>query len=56
MAFFTMGLHRKHAPPFFSAGGVKPPTKFSKKGGRGLTGSQFLEGVTFFERGLELLH
>ena len=24
-------------------GGVEPPTKFSKKG-RGLTGSQFLEG------------
>ena len=61
MAFFTMGLHGKHAPPlFFSAGKGggegKPPTKFSKKGGRGLTRSQFLEGVTFFERGLELLH
>ena len=48
-----------HPPFFFSAGEGgegKPPTKFSKKGGRGLTRSQFLEGVTFFERGLELLH
>ena len=49
-----------HPPLFFSAGegGVegKLPTKFSKKGGRGLARSQFLEGVTFFERGLELLH
>ena len=61
MASFTMGLHGKHAPPpfFFCWGGGgegKLPTKFSKKGGRGLTRSQFLEGVTFFERGLELLH
>ena len=27
-------------------GGIDPPTTFSKRGG--LTGSQFLEGVTFF--------
>ena len=32
--------------PPLSAGGVEPPSKFSKGGGGGgLTGSQFLEGV-----------
>ena len=35
-------------PPFF-AGGVEPPTKFSKRGG--LTGPQLLEGGDFFQGG-----
>ena len=35
-------------PPPLSAGGVKPPTKFSKRGG--LTGPQLLEG-SCWERG-----
>ena len=30
-------------PPPLSAGGVEPPTKFSKRGG--LTGPQLLQGV-----------
>ena len=46
-------------PPFF-AGGVEPPTKFSKRGG--LTGPQLLEGVagkegvTLIRRGLQFSH
>ena len=40
-------------PPFFSGGGerIEPPTKFSKKTGRGLTGSQLLEGAVGKEVG-----
>ena len=44
-----------HLPPPLSAGGVEPPTKFSKRGG--LTGPQLLEegvgkeGVTFWVEG-----
>ena len=34
-------VHSGHPPPL-SAGGVEPPTKFSKRGG--LTGPQLLEG------------
>ena len=40
-----------------SAGGVEPPTKFSKKGGGGLTGPQLFgggggnKGVIFFKGG-----
>ena len=37
-------VHSGHPPPL-SAGGVEPPTKFSKRGGGGLTGPQLLEGV-----------
>ena len=36
-------------PPPLSAGGIEPPTKFSKRGG-GLTGPQLLEGDCW-ERG-----
>ena len=48
-----------HIPFLLGGGGVKPPTKFSKRGG--LTGPQLLEGVagkegvTFF-RVLEFSH
>ena len=40
-------MHNVHLPPpcpFLLGEGVEPPTKFSK-GGRNLTGSQFLEGA-----------
>ena len=36
-------------PPPLSAGGVKPPTKFSKRGG--LTGPQLSEGSCWERRG-----
>ena len=49
MAFFTMGLHRKHAPPFFSAGGVKPPTKFW---GKGLDRISIFRGGDLFREGI----
>ena len=42
------GISIVSIPSGVSAGGVEPPTKFSKRGG-GLTRSQFLEG--FWERG-----
>ena len=49
-------------PPSLSAGGVEPPTKFSKREG-GWQGLNFLrevagkEGVTFFRgKGLQFLH
>ena len=32
--------------PFLFGGGVEPPTKFSKKGGGGLTGPQLLVGFS----------
>ena len=36
--------HSKHHPPHpLSAGGVEPPAKFSKSGGRGLTGPELWE-------------
>ena len=37
--------------PPLSAGGVEPPTKFSKKVGLRLTGPQLLEGGNFFQEG-----
>ena len=51
-------IHSVHPhPPYLLRAGVEPPTKFLKR--RGLTGSQFSEGVagnegvTFF-RGVEV--
>ena len=56
--------HKCASPPFLLVGGevVEPPTKFSKRGGGGMTGSQFLErgcwrrGVTFFRGRLQFLN
>ena len=54
-----LGKHSVH-PSFFLLVGVEPSTKFSKR--KGLTGSQFLEGVAgkegdeFFQGGLQFLH
>ena len=36
--------HSVHPPRPTFCGGVEPPTKFSKRGGGGLTGRQLLEG------------
>ena len=51
-------MHSVHPPFLLGGGGVEPPTKFSIRGGEGLTGSQFVEGVagkregvTFFRDG-----
>ena len=55
-------MHPPPPPPSLSAGGVEPPTKFSKREG-GWQGLNFLrevagkEGVTFFRgKGLQFLH
>ena len=58
MAFFTMGLHGKHAPPppfFFllgRGGEGKLPTKFSKKGGKGLDKISIFRGGDLFREGI----
>ena len=43
-------LHSMHHHPPFCRG-VEPPTKFSKRGGGGLTGPQLLKGVAGKEGG-----